>query len=209
MWSTVTPHDFKNGNNINIFSCKLYCRVLPGSATNNLWVLNLTLGLLEYSPGRITGSFFTVLQHINFTVKSSVRRLFRPPLNWFLLSTNASLSTDLTFHCWLSLSSVSDPLKLTFYRPEREHPVQPFNFLHLLLAYSLPRNLTVKASVSMVTTYYIRVSDAAVISVFISAETETSSNCRRCLTMDVLIDSYNPPLCGTPQYFYLRINKRL
>jgi hypothetical protein len=48
--------------------------------------------------------------------------------------------------------------------------------MQLQLAYSLPRNLTVKASVSMVTTYYIRVSDAAVVSVCVSAETETSSN---------------------------------
>jgi hypothetical protein len=40
----------------------------------------------------------------------------------------------------------------------------------------LQRNPNVKASVSVVTTYYIRVSDAAVVSVFISVETETSSN---------------------------------
>jgi hypothetical protein len=45
----------------------MYCRVLPGNATNNLWVLNLTLGLFEYSPRRITVSRFTILQHINFT----------------------------------------------------------------------------------------------------------------------------------------------
>jgi hypothetical protein len=48
--------------------------------------------------------------------------------------------------------------------------------MQLLLAYSLPRNLTVKASISVVTTYYIRVSDAAVVSAFVSAETETNSN---------------------------------
>jgi hypothetical protein len=48
--------------------------------------------------------------------------------------------------------------------------------MQLRLAYSLPRNLTVKASISVVTTYSIRVSDAAVVSVFISAETEASSN---------------------------------
>jgi hypothetical protein len=63
--------------------------------------------------------------------------------------------------------------------------------MHLPLEYSLPRNLTVKASVSVATTYYIRVSDAAVVSLFISAETETNSNCRRCLAMDVCFDSYN------------------
>jgi hypothetical protein len=45
-----------------------------------------------------------------------------------------------------------------------------------LLAYSLPRNPTVKTSVSVVTAYYICVSDAAVVSVFVTAETETSSN---------------------------------
>jgi hypothetical protein len=73
--------------------------------------------------------------------------------------------------------------------------------MHLLLAYSLPRNLTVKASVSVVTTYYICTSDAGVVSVIISAETETSSNCRRCLAMDVRVDSYNQPLSGTPQYY--------
>jgi hypothetical protein len=63
--------------------------------------------------------------------------------------------------------------------------------MQLLLAYSLPRNLTVKALISVVTTYYIRVSDAAVVSLFISAETETSFNCRRCLAMDVRVDSCN------------------
>jgi hypothetical protein len=48
--------------------------------------------------------------------------------------------------------------------------------MQLPLAYSLPRNPTVKASISVVTTYYVRVSDAEVVSVFVSAETETSSN---------------------------------
>jgi hypothetical protein len=64
--------------------------------------------------------------------------------------------------------------------------------MQLLLAYSLPQNPTVKASISVVTTYYVRVSDAAivrlwtkttefffsnaaVVSAFISTETETSS----------------------------------
>jgi hypothetical protein len=32
------------------------------------------------------------------------------------------------------------------------------------------------ASISVITTYYVRLSDAMVVSVFISAETETSSN---------------------------------
>jgi hypothetical protein len=63
------------------------------------------------------------------------------------------------------LISVSHPLKLNLCRLEREHLLEPFNFLFSdasLLAYSLPRNLTVKAFVSVVTTYYsIRVSDAA------------------------------------------------
>jgi hypothetical protein len=62
---------------------------------------------------------------------------------------------------------------------------------------------TVKAFIFVVTTYYVRVSDAAVVSVFISAETETSSNCRRCLVMDVRVDSNNQPLTGTPQYVEL------
>jgi hypothetical protein len=48
--------------------------------------------------------------------------------------------------------------------------------MQLPLANSLPRNSTVKASISVVTTYYVRVSDAAVVRVFVSAETETSSN---------------------------------
>jgi hypothetical protein len=48
--------------------------------------------------------------------------------------------------------------------------------IQLPLAIRFPRNPTVKASVSVVTTYYVRVSDAAVISVLVSAETETSSN---------------------------------
>jgi hypothetical protein len=39
-------------------------------------------------------------------------------------------------------------LKRILCRPEREHPVEPFNFLHLLLVYSLPQNPTVKASFS-------------------------------------------------------------
>jgi hypothetical protein len=96
-----------------------YCRVLPGNATNNLWVLDLTLGLLEYSPGGTTVSRFTILQHINFTVESSVGRLLRSPLNWFLLSTDPSLS----------LSSVSHPLKLILCRLEREHLLEHFSFL--------------------------------------------------------------------------------
>jgi hypothetical protein len=37
---------------------------------------------------------------------------------------------------------------------------------------SLLWNLTVKASVSVVTAYYIHVSDAVVVSIFISAEAE-------------------------------------
>jgi hypothetical protein len=69
--------------------------------------------------------------------------------------------------------------------------------MQLPLAHSLPRSSTVKASVSVVTAYHIRVSDAAVVSVFISAETETGSNsvttevcsdCRRCLAMDISFD---------------------
>jgi hypothetical protein len=48
--------------------------------------------------------------------------------------------------------------------------------MQLLLVYSLPQNPTVKSSISVVTTYYVRVSDAAVVSVFISVESETSSN---------------------------------
>jgi hypothetical protein len=48
--------------------------------------------------------------------------------------------------------------------------------MQLPLACSLPRNPTVKASVSVVTAYYIRFSDAAVVSIFNSVETETSSN---------------------------------
>jgi NADPH-dependent ferric siderophore reductase len=71
--------------------------------------------------------------------------------------------------------------------------------MQVSLAYSLPQNPTVKASISVLTTYYVRVSDAAVVSVFISAETETVSNCRRCLAMDVRADSYNQ--ADTPQYW--------
>jgi hypothetical protein len=74
--------------------------------------------------------------------------------------------------------------------------------MQLLLAYSLPRSPTVKVSVSVVTTYHIRVSDAAVVSVFVSTETETSYNCRRCLAMDVRVASNNQSLTGTPQYNY-------
>jgi hypothetical protein len=48
--------------------------------------------------------------------------------------------------------------------------------MQLPLAYSLPRNPTVKASISVVTIYYVRVFDAAVVRVFISVETETSYN---------------------------------
>jgi hypothetical protein len=64
-------------------------------------------------------------------------------------------------------------------RLKREHPVNSSIScfpMQLPLAYSLPRNPTVKASISLVTTYYVRASDAAVISIFVSAETETSSN---------------------------------
>jgi hypothetical protein len=104
-----------------------YCRVLPGNATNNLWVLNLTLGLFEYSPGRTTVSRFTILPHINFTVDSSVRCLLRSPLNWFLLSTDASLSTNFTLHSSLSVSSVSHPLKVILCSLEREHLLEPFS----------------------------------------------------------------------------------
>jgi hypothetical protein len=148
----------------------------------------------EYSPGGTTVSHFAILQHINFTFDSSVRHLLRSALNWFLLST------DLNPHCWLFLSSVSHPLKFILYRQESEYPVEPFNFLHLLLVSSLPRNLTVNASVSVIPTYYISISNTVVVSVFITTETETSSNCRHCLAMDVHIDSYNQPLSGMPQY---------
>jgi hypothetical protein len=108
----------------------------------------------------------------------------------------------MTLHCsLLFLNSVSHLLKLILCRLEREHPVEAFNFRNLLLAYSLLRNLTVKASVSVVTTYYMRVSDAAVVSVFISAKAETSSNCIRCLAMDDRVDSNNESLSRTPQYY--------
>jgi hypothetical protein len=74
-----------------------YC-VLPGNATNNLWALDLIMiYLLEYSPGGTTISHLTILQHVNFTFDSSVRRLLHSPLNWL---TDASLSTDLTLHMW-------------------------------------------------------------------------------------------------------------
>jgi hypothetical protein len=82
-------------------------------------------------------------------------------------------------------------------------PTQPW-VTRLVSAFSLSRNLTVKASISVAPTYYIRVSDTVVVSAFISTETETSSNCRRCLAMDVRVDSYNQPLSGTPQYVRIR-----
>jgi hypothetical protein len=57
--------------------------------------------LLEYSPGGTTVSRVTILQHMNFTFDSSVRRLLRSPLNW--ISTldwfDPSMSIDLTLHC--------------------------------------------------------------------------------------------------------------
>jgi hypothetical protein len=52
--------------------------------------------------------------------------------------------------------------------------------MRLLLAYSLPWNPTVKASISVVTTYH----DAAMVRVFLPAETETSSN---SLTAEVCV----------------------
>jgi hypothetical protein len=73
---------------------------------------------------------------------------------------------------WLSVSSVSHLLTRIPCRLKRERSTEPFNYLHLLLAYSLPRNLTVKASVSVVTAYYVCVSDAAVVSILVSAEAE-------------------------------------
>jgi hypothetical protein len=48
--------------------------------------------------------------------------------------------------------------------------------MKLPLAYLLPWNSTVKASISVVTTYYVLVSEGAVVSIFVSAETETNSN---------------------------------
>jgi hypothetical protein len=84
----------------------------------------------------------------------------------------------------------SHPLKLILCQLEREH----------LLAYSLLRNFTVKECVLVVTTYYVRISDAPVVSVFVSPETETRSNCRRCLAVEVRVYSNNQPLSGTPQY---------
>jgi hypothetical protein len=149
--------------------------------TCELWIWHSVYW--EYSPGGTTVSRFAILQHINFTFDSSVRRLLRSPLNWFLLST------DFTLHCSCFT-------------------------MQLLLAYSLPRNLVVKAYVSVLTTYYIRVSDTAVVTVFISAETETSSHFRRCLVMDFRVDSYNQPLSSTPHYMcaisllYFCVNKR-
>jgi hypothetical protein len=122
-----------------------------------IWILTVTTKVIH----------FTDLQHTNFTVESSVRRLLRSPLNWLDPSLSVSVS-------WLSVSSVSHLLKRILCRPQREHPIVrvPLNFLHLLLAYSFLQNPTVKACVSMVTAYYIRVFEAAVVSVFVTAESE-------------------------------------
>jgi hypothetical protein len=60
--------------------------------------------------------------------------------------------------------------------------------MQLQLEYSLPQNPTVKASVSMVTVYYIRVSDAAVVSVFVSTESEISSNSVTTVVYVLIVD---------------------
>jgi hypothetical protein len=113
--------------------CHSYCRVLRGNATNNVWGLNLTFGLLEYLPGRITVSRFTILQHINFhlTLLSSV--FFA--LHWTDFYSRLMLHCRLIwpfadwFYPSLFVSSVSHSHKLILCRLEREHPVEPFNFL--------------------------------------------------------------------------------
>jgi hypothetical protein len=81
--------------------------------------------------------------------------------------------------------------------------------MHLPLAYSLPRNPTVKVSISVLTAYYVRVSDAVVVSVFVTTETELvliplplklRSDCRRCVAMDGRSNSDIRLSCRTPQY---------
>jgi hypothetical protein len=48
--------------------------------------------------------------------------------------------------------------------------------MQLPLVYSLPRNPTIKASVAVVMAYYVHISNTTVVSIFVSTETETSSN---------------------------------
>jgi hypothetical protein len=89
----------------------------------------------------------------------------------FLLFINVYIYFSIS-PCFSLLNPSVSVLVTVLCRLEREHPVEPFNFLfpmQLLLAYSLPRNSIVKAPIALVTTYYVRVSDAVVVSVIISA----------------------------------------
>jgi hypothetical protein len=71
----------------------LYCRVLPGNATNNLWALDLiAMYLLEYSPGGTTVSRFTILRHINFNLTLLSGVFFA--LHW------TDFYSRLTLHRW-------------------------------------------------------------------------------------------------------------
>jgi hypothetical protein len=100
---------------------KMCCRVLDGKATNNiLRVLNLIAQFIWILTVTTKVIHFTNLQHINFTVESSVRRLLRSPLKWFDPSLPVSISC-------LSLSSVSHLLKRILSRPERKHLLERFS----------------------------------------------------------------------------------
>jgi hypothetical protein len=102
------------------------CYLVTQQITCEFWIWHSAYWNIRQAELQLVAS--TILQHINFTVDCSVRRLLRSPLNWLLLST------DLTLHCWLIwpftvLSSVSHSLKLILCRLEREHLLQTFNFL--------------------------------------------------------------------------------
>jgi hypothetical protein len=52
------------------------------------------------------------------------------------------------------------------------NPTISCSLMQRWLEYSLPRNPTVNASISVVTTYYVGISNVAMVSVFIFVETE-------------------------------------
>jgi hypothetical protein len=107
---------------ICIINTCLYCRVLPGNATDNVWVLNLIAIYLDihsynHSYYKFTTSLLTVLD------------LFCP--------ASSSLSLISLSDPSLSVSSVSQLLKRILCRVQREHLIEQLGFI-CCLGNSLP-----------------------------------------------------------------------
>jgi hypothetical protein len=83
----------------------IYCDVLPGNASNNLWVLDLLLRFIGYTPGGITindntlnGTVLPCAYNLVITLKSSQADLLIFYYRYYPLLTN-SVNHSLRFTC--------------------------------------------------------------------------------------------------------------